>query len=404
MIYSREVKELMNQYFKWKRTNANKTMKEVSSYLNIDYRTYKDVENGVVKKNDEYYDKLQEYYSMYFHKDYTLFHSCMTFIPQLYNFVEYNEEEKIIEFVEELKSKIDKYKKYAYYKELYISLNIIDNYYAKKEYVQLSEMDKIISLMYLWNNELSSILLEICEKSNLNLYYNYEISDKLYENIVIRDAISKYWYAKECKMHMNYLESLQLTQELIAYFDNNQNLNKKTLVQLDEFAIYRDIDQNKALNYIPKLDIILNSNIKDTLKRNTSYSIAVFYYYQSKYEEALYYFKKSYDFGKRISCLLFIYACESRLNILQIEDKIDNKTDFYLYIQYFEKKAVNTNNLELENYIMEQLIQLLEKEKYKEPLWSLIEYELNQTVKKTRNYKKLQIFNEKMSLSIASVT
>ena len=53
---------------------------------------------------------------------------------------------------------------------------------------------------------------------------------------------------------------------------------------------------------------------------------------------------------------------------------------------------------------MTQLISLLEKEKYKEPLWSMFEYELNQLVKKTRNYKIIQIFNENMQHSIKTST
>ena len=49
-------------------------------------------------------------------------------------------------------------------------------------------------------------------------------------------------------------------------------------------------------------------------------------------EEALSYFKKSYSYGKRISCLLFIYACESRLNRFEIENAIVIDSDVNIYI------------------------------------------------------------------------
>ena len=98
-----------------------------------------------------------------------------------------------------------------------------------------------------------------------------------------------------------------------------------------------------------------------------------------------------------------IYACESRLDCLKIkEDDLPDNSSLNPYIDYYIRKANHVDNKLLENYIMNDLMFLLKKEKNKEPLWSMFEYELLQLVKKTRNYKNIQIFTEKMLLSIKS--
>ena len=79
------------------------------------------------------------------------------------------------------------------------------------------------------------------------------------------------------------------------------------------------------------------------LQRNIYYSIALFYYFKNSYKEALLNFEKYYELGKRASCLLFIYACESRLDKLVIKNDDYNHTCLDLYIDYFVKKAKRRN-------------------------------------------------------------
>ena len=398
MFYSTETKKLMGEYFKWRRIIDGKSMRKVSADVNISYRTYRDIEHGIVKKNDDYYDDLQKYYFVNFDYDYKTYEECGALISNLYDAVENNQDDLVLELTHQIQSKISKYKNYVYYKELDISMGVIDKYYTNKEYVQIDKINDVINLMNLWNNHLSSILLEICERSNLNAHYSYEISDNLYKNIVIRDSISKSWYARECVMHVNYVDALEHYKEIIEYFDIQKNVHRKIQAMTRVFEIYRDIDQQKAKSYVKELNAILvDKLVSNVLKKNICYSIGMFYYYQEDYENAIKYYRQSYSYGKRDVCLLFIYACESKINKLQIEDFNPDKTfRHYPYIQYYEYKINAIGYNELETYLMSKLIPLLEKEIYKEPLWSMFEYELNQLVEKTRNYKNLRIYNEKM--------
>ena len=158
---------------------------------------------------------------------------------------------------------------YPYYKELNQTINYIYNHYINKENLTIDEIYEVIAFMDLWNNELSSILVEICEKANLSLYYSYEISDELYKTIIIRDSLSKYWYARELVMHVNYVAALDYYKELIVCYEKQENLQRKINVMTKIFGIYRDIDQQKALNYVSELDKILKNTLVSKKQKRT---------------------------------------------------------------------------------------------------------------------------------------
>ena len=227
MFYSDEEKRLMGNYFKWQRVNIKIHIKEVVNQIHCSYKTYKDIENGLPKKNDDFYDGLQVFYSVHFHINYDLYESSISIIPKLYQCVEMLDRNQINTITNELKNKIIKLKQYAYYKELFETLEFIERNYVNQEYLTRDEIEYGIRLIDFWNNDLSSILYEICQKSNAHSYNDRSISDRLY-CCAVKDVISKYCYAKECVAHNNYSESLDLFKELAEYFDytNNQERNQ----------------------------------------------------------------------------------------------------------------------------------------------------------------------------------
>ena len=102
----------------------------------------------------------------------------------------------------------------------------------------------------------------------------------------MQDAISKYWYARECVMHVNYAEALDLYKELINYYDNIGNYERKLNVMLNEFAVYRDIDIKKANEYMLLLEKESEKKyFTNKSKKNLNYTIAIFYYFQNNYKK-----------------------------------------------------------------------------------------------------------------------
>lgn len=160
--------------------------------------------------------------------------------------------------------------------------------------------------------------------------------------------------------------------------------------------IYRDIDDKKAEEYTIKLlKYLADDEIQLSIKEPIYYNIAMYYYLNSKYAEALSCLEKNYELQKTDKALLFICTCRSRLNSL-INFKINenNESVLYPYIYYFYLKANNNDFKELEDYILVNLIPLLMNDKYEYPLWDMFNYEMSQLVKETRNYKKYHIYNE----------
>lgn len=405
MIYSNETKKLMSHYFKYCRLKNNVLIKDIVKLIKCSYHTYKDIENGIIKKDDEYYDNLNNFYNINFNANYDNYFKCLNEVSKLYKTVEtynYNEIELTINKMNDL---IDEYNEYPYYKELKITLNYINNHYINKKNLTIEEIYESITFMNLWNNELSSILVEICEKSNSVLHYDFNINNILYKKINIRDAISKYWYATECISNIEYIKGLNLFEELIFYFDNEKNTERKLLVMLRKFGVYRDIEPSKALKIIPELDQMLEKEqISDKLRKNICFSIAMFYYLNQQFSKAIEYYKIAYTYQKRSVTLLYIYACASKINALDKTtiDKDRKQSNLNDYLIYFELKAINHDYKELENYLMTTVLSLLMKDPYREPLWSMFEYELNELVKKSRNYKNLQIYIKKMQLTTKS--
>lgn len=75
---------------------------------------------------------------------------------------------------------------------------------------------------------------------------------------------------------------------------------------------------------------------------------------------------------------------------------------YYPCLHYFEMKANNNSEKELEHYILKDVMNVLVKEKYEQPLWSMFNYEMSELVKKTRNYKNYHIYQEKFQKSTNS--
>ena len=406
MSYSKEIKLLMSQYFKWYRIVTNKSLSEISYKINCDYRTYRDIEKGIIKKDNSYYNKLINYLKIQFYSNYEPLYECYDLIEPLYDAIEKYNYEIVNSILIDMKNKISSLSNYIFYKELFLTIEIIEKHYINNLYLSIEEIYQAIKYSKLWNNKLSSILIEACEKSNLNIHYNLDVSNELYKDICMQDAISKYWYARECVMHVNYAEALDLYKELINYYDNIGNYERKLNVMLNEFAVYRDIDIKKANEYMLLLEKESEKKyFTNKSKKNLNYTIAIFYYFQNNYKKALYYFKESYQYGIRDVCLIFIYACESRLNQLEkITHNFNSSHPLYNYIEYFEKKADKCESRILEEHIFEKIIPILMSDKYEEPFWSMFGFEINQLVENTKRYKKLKKFNDFMSQSTKSTT
>lgn len=399
MFLEKEEKELLGRYFKYHREINNITIKDITSTGICEYRAYKRIEEGT-SSNDDLLDSLMTYFNINFEVVETL-RKINPFIEQLYNACEWYDNNRIKEILETIRKQVNPISSKSLITELLKSIDIIEQLYLLNHYLKEKEIYETFKLVEIWNNKLSSLLIEVCGLSNSNVAVSYDIAYKIGDYTNKNDLISRYWYAKSCTHKMNYAESLEIYNELESNYKNNSNKLRYLDVLQRKYFIYRDIDDKKAeeytkilLKYLEKDDISL------LVKAPIYYNIAMYYYLNSRYEEALKCYEKDYNIKENDKALLFICTCKSRLNQLdnfKIEENIESV--LYPYIHYFYLKKVNTSSKELEDYITAELLSFLMNEKYEYPLWNMFNYEMSELVKKTRNYKKYHEFQEKMQFA-----
>ena len=96
------------------------------------------------------------------------------------------------------------------YREVIEVLNYLKKYYLDSKYLTRDEVLRVIPYINLFES-LGSLLLEVCEQSNIKKILDIKICNQLYPLAAEKnDAIGRYWYARECEMKVNYIEALEI--------------------------------------------------------------------------------------------------------------------------------------------------------------------------------------------------
>ena len=201
-----------------------------------------------------------------------------------------------------------------------------------------------------------------------------------------------------CKFNVNFIEAESNYQYLLKYYDNNSNYLRKARIVMDLHSLYRDSDYKKAEEYTKYMNELKKYELPDNMKEALYYNLGMYYYLNNNYEEALLNYEKSNEIAYDPLTILFICSCQSHLNCLRYY-KVNENHKLYPYIKYFQLKVNSNDYLFLENYIEDELMVLLIKERYEQPFWNMFSYEISTLVKQTRNYKKYLEFQEKMQFT-----
>ena len=389
-------KQFLGKYFKYYREKNNINIYDIPNHGLCDYKTYKLIEDGGIVKSDEIYDELINFYGLHF-SDFSNYEYMDQEMILLYCLIENNDFDELEKQIKKIRNQFNQFNNQIGVREYFEVLDLIEKHYIYKEYIDEKTIKEVILLIKYFNNKISSILIEICESSNWNYLFSYEIFDLLREYLNNNDLISQYWYARDLKLTMNYSQALTMYKELYHSFDMKNNTNRKIDVLLRIYAIYRDFDENEASKTTAKLESILNEeSMSIDLEISIHHNLGIYYYYKKDYSKAYIHFEKAYQLSNNMKELLFVCTCLSRINkIVNYEMEIDSSSNLYPYLYYFKLKSQNINPLDLQQYICGDLIKELKKERYEEPLWSMFRFELEELVKITRNYKSYLKFQEK---------
>lgn len=396
-IYNEKEKKTLGQFFSYLR--LNKDIATIDIYKNIcSKKVYYEIEKGIPKKNDEYYDQILQRLNLNFYPIDPLSEWLNSYLPLLYHACEYMNQEEIQDLYTDYLQFFKDRKQYFVYEQYDQIFNYLFRYYKDSTYLNSEEIKDVFHLLPIIEEQLQILLIEVVSLSNWNYVGDYKLFDQIFkwcekykENVIVM-----YYRASFYELKLQYIKALNIYEEIEKQSKDNPYRLIRALS--GKFSIYKDIDNDKAEEMIPLLLNILNDkSVSNRTKQVQYYNIGMFYYLHKQYDQAKDYFRMSTEVNLNCANLLMLSAtcCEIDEELPDaLEDYIDNISR-YVYIEYFKLKKHKSNEKELKSFIIRNVMKELKKECFTEPSWNMFERELVRLNKKTRNYS---ILNEYLNL------
>lgn len=392
IFYSDEEKALLGRYFKYLREIKQIKISDVVNKGICDYKTYKGIEEGIPKSNDEFYDQFINFYQIDVQgiKEYQ---QMIPFFKQLMNLCEDYQEKEIEKQINLFKEKHHNRLNLPILKEVNQTLHIIKSHYVDNINYYEEDIYAFIPLIQLWKNELSSMLIEVCEQNNITNALSMEIIEQLFPLLNDKYFLDYYWKARTLNIKGNFITSIELYRKCLKKSENKKN--RILRIMMDLFNVYRDIDQIKALEYAEKIkNSLFDESIPKKLHKSLCYNLAMFYYLKKDYQNTIKISKTMLNYKKNMKIILLVCASKSRLHIEnELNIEIDEQHALAVYLNYYKLKFSKNDSTELEKYFIEKVIPRLMEEKNEYPYWDMFRFEMEELVQRTRKYRNLQIFN-----------
>lgn len=390
-IYNEKEKKTLGQFFSYLR--LNKDIATIDIYKNIcSKKVYYEIEKGIPKQNDEYYDQILQRLNLNFYPIDSLSEWLNSYLPLLYHACEYMNQEEIQDLYTDYLQFFKDRKQYFVYEQYDQIFNYLFRYYKDSTYLNSEEIKDVFHLLPIIEEQLQILLIEVVSLSNWNYVGDYKLFDEIFkwcekykENVIVM-----YYRASFCELKLQYIKALNIYEEIEKQSKDNPYRLIRALS--GKFSIYKDIDNDKAEETIP---LLLNASNDKSLPNRTKkalyYNIGMFYYLHKQYDQAKDYFRMSIKIKKDYANLLMLSSSCSEIGD-ELPDELDDfEGDMtrYVYVDYFKIKKQKTNEKELESFIMRKVMKELKKECFTEPAWNMFERELARLNKITRNYALL---------------
>ena len=341
--------------------------------------------NGEIIFNDQFYID----YSKFFNHEYKYVEEIniwlSNFIVRMIQAFDYYEENEFDNLYNEFITKMNDYKDFAIYHEYYQVIQSLFNYYINNKYLRLEEVEDYLNLIDidLLPKELSLYLLDYMFRSNWNYINKIELYDLILKKMNIVDEnhyLTKYVNAFICKYKSNFIASIKYLRACHVESIDKHNSYRAAQCLLALYGTYRNIDQQMAKEVSIDLLELKEKNISNVLKININFSVGMQEYLEGRYERSYNLFQENISKYNSLMPLLFQCSICSRLGLEYPKElfskEIEERYDF-VYLDYFRKKCNQEENDKLAKYVLKTVIpKKLKDEVYRNPYWSLFEYEM----------------------------
>lgn len=162
--------------------------------------------------------------------------------------------------------------------------------------------------------------------------------------------------------------------------------------------IYSDLNVDDAKLYEEKIiECVKSEKLMAQVKQTTFHNIGMRYYLKDNFEKAHLYYQKAWEFSKSMSTLLYYCACSSRLDYpieIDLKEEINSSSALAPFLYFYQFKQQKYEEKNLEDYILNEMMRALKKEKYRLPMWDMFDFEMRKLTKTTHNYKKYHLYLE----------
>lgn len=407
MLLTETEKKRLGKLFDYYRIRRGISIKQIEAKGLSAYSTFHYATKGKVIKNDEFYFNYLDCFGLSFTSKDNFEEWLSDYLIRFVHVLEYYEEERFDELYHEMIQELTPYKDSAIYYEYICVFEYLFGYYRENKYMRLEEVNDCLVMIKtdIIEDELKILLLDLMFRSNNDFIGSYELADKiiLYIQKFENHPMMKYQLAFYNKYECHFLKALDLFEESLNIFEEQQNKYWQIKCRLSIYGIYRNTDDSLAQEEAEKLlEMKRTQDIPNVLKKNMNYSLGMDNYLNKRYDTAYQLFMENIKNHQSLNELLFVCSICSHKQMEYpkelCEENIKTRYDSD-YLRYFLMVKEGASDDELVEYIMKRIIpDQLKYQKYYHPFWSLMEYEMEKIALRNTKYKKSYLkFHQKMN-------
>ena len=407
MLLTETEKKRLGKLFDYYRISRGINIKQIEGEGLSAYSTFHYATKGKIIKNDEFYLNYLDYFGLSFKCKDNFEEWLSDYLIRLVHVFEYYEEDRFDELYHEMIQELTPYKNSVIYHEYMRVFEYLFGYYRENKYMRLEEVNDCLVMIKtgIIEDELKILLLDLMFRSNNDFIGSYELADKiiLYIQKFENHPMMKYQLAFYNKYECHFLKALDLFEESLNIFEEQQNKYWQIKCRLSIYGIYRNTDDSLAQEEAEKLlEMKRTQDIPNVLKKNMNYSLGMDNYLNKRYDTAYQLFMENIKNHQSLNELLFVCSICSHKQMEYpkelCEENIKTRYDSD-YLRYFLMVKEGASDDELVEYIMKRIIpDQLKYQKYYHPFWSLMEYEMEKIALRNTKYKKSYLkFHQKMN-------
>ena len=334
---------------------------------------------------------------------------------ELYSAVELYDVSKIEQLDKQIDTLFEKARNYFYYNEVYTALKTVTDYYLNVIYPKNSTADQLLMISFILDEDLEELVLNVLFDHFYYRDFDMVKAEKTYERLSMcsnRLQISSLFISGWSMYKERWFTALNVIDNALAHFQDKQvDFYLGVLYFTKAMALYTGNKENVEYYFTESIKYLERTPGKLARVKlvNNYFNVGFYYYFDRNYQQAIVFFKKFLENKPSFSVhMLYILhcteetKCEEMFQLLQNID-LGDRSCYQIndvFFRYFKMKLNHKNEKYLENFILNEVKEVLATRFRSDNLIAYFENELSKIAKITKHYKSIASFNNFISHKI----